>query len=39
VAALLSLILWATVACMGRGIGYIEPPFGIHAQILGIFHL
>lgn len=32
-AAALSLILWAGVACMGRGIGYIEPPFGIHAQL------
>jgi hypothetical protein len=32
-AAALSLILWAGIACMGRGIGYIEPPFGIHAQL------
>jgi hypothetical protein len=32
-AAGLSLILWAGVACMGRGIGYIDPPFGIHAQL------
>ncbi len=32
-AAGLSLLLWAGVACMGRGIGYIDPPFGIHAQL------
>lgn len=32
-AAALSLLLWAGVACMGRGIGYIDPPFGIHAQL------
>jgi len=38
-AALFSLLLWAGIACMGRGIGYIEPPFGIHAQLLGGFHL
>ena len=31
-AAALSLILWIGIACMGRGIGYIEPPFGIHAE-------
>lgn len=31
-AAALSLVLWIGVACMGRGIGYIDPPFGIHAQ-------
>jgi hypothetical protein len=30
-AAVLSLVLWIAVACMGRGIGYIEPPWGIHA--------
>jgi hypothetical protein len=30
-AAALSLLLWIAVACMGRGIGYIEPPWGIHA--------
>ena len=29
----LSLILWASIACAGRGIGYIEPPVEkIHAQ-------
>jgi hypothetical protein len=39
VAAVLSLVLWAGIACMGRGIGYIEPPFGIHAQIFGLFHV
>jgi hypothetical protein len=32
-AAGLSLLLWACVACMGRGIGYVDPPFGIHAQL------
>jgi len=32
-AAALSLILWAGIACMGRGIGYVDPPFGIHAQL------
>jgi hypothetical protein len=32
-AASLSLLLWACVACTGRGIGYIDPPFGIHAQL------
>jgi hypothetical protein len=32
-AAVLSLLLWAAIACMGRGIGYIDPPFGIHAQL------
>lgn len=34
-AAALSLVLWIGIACMGRGIGYIEPPFGIHAQLFG----
>lgn len=38
-AAALSLFLWASVACMGRGIGYIEPPFGIHAQLFDFLHL
>jgi uncharacterized membrane protein len=33
-AAGLSLLLWISIACMGRGIGYIEPPFGIHARLL-----
>jgi hypothetical protein len=33
-AAGLSLFLWISIAIMGRGIGYIEPPFGIHAQLL-----
>lgn len=32
-AAWFSLLLWIAVVCAGRGIGYIEPPFGIHAQI------
>lgn len=32
VAAALSLLLWTSVACCGRGIGYIEPPLEkIHA--------
>ncbi len=30
-AAVLSLVLWFAVVCAGRGIGYIEPPWGIHA--------
>ena len=38
-AAGLSLLLWASIACMGRGIGYIEPPFGIHAQLFRFLHL
>jgi hypothetical protein len=38
-AAALSLLLWIGIACMGRGIGYIEPPFGIHAQLFGAWHL
>lgn len=33
-AAVLSLFLWVSVACAGRGIGYIEPPLDkLHAQI------
>lgn len=33
-AAALSLVLWISIACCGRGIGYIEPPLNkIHAQI------
>jgi hypothetical protein len=32
-AAALSLILWASIACAGRGIGYIDPPLDrIHAE-------
>jgi hypothetical protein len=31
-AAALSLVLWTGIACMGRGIGYLDPPFGLHAQ-------
>jgi hypothetical protein len=31
-AAFLSLLLWVSIACAGRGIGYIEPPLDkIHA--------
>lgn len=33
-AAALSLVLWIATACMGRGIGYIDPPFGIHATLV-----
>jgi hypothetical protein len=34
-AAALSLLLWTSIACCGRGIGYIEPPLDkIHAQML-----
>jgi hypothetical protein len=32
-AAALSLLLWSAIACMGRGIGYLDPPFGIHARL------
>jgi len=33
-AAALSLLIWASIACVGRGIGYIEPPLDkIHAQV------
>ena len=32
-AAALSLLLWISIACCGRGIGYIEPPLDkIHAE-------
>ena len=34
-AATLSLLLWAGIACAGRGIGYIDPPLSkIHAGIM-----
>jgi uncharacterized membrane protein len=33
-AAALSLILWVSIACAGRGIGYIEPPLDkLHAAL------
>ena len=32
VAGAFSLVLWVSIACAGRGIGYIDVPFGIHAQ-------
>ena len=33
-AAVLSILLWTSIACCGRGIGYIEPPLDkIHAHI------
>jgi hypothetical protein len=35
-AAALSLVLWISIACMGRGIGYIEPPLNkLHAALSG----
>lgn len=34
-AAGLSLLFWISIAIMGRGIGYIEPPLGIHAGLPG----
>jgi hypothetical protein len=37
-AASLSLLLWTSIACCGRGIGYIEPPLDkIHAQMHVIY--
>jgi hypothetical protein len=34
-AAALSMILWASIACAGRGIGYIDAPLDkIHAKLL-----
>jgi hypothetical protein len=38
-AAGLSLLLWMSIACMGRGIGYVEPPPDIHAQLFNLLHL
>ena len=38
-AASLSLLLWIGLACVGRGIGYIEPPVGIHAQLFDFLRL
>src|SRR3984957_2308645 len=33
-AAAISLLLWISIACCGRGIGYIEPPLDkIHARV------
>jgi uncharacterized protein DUF6644 len=33
-AAALSLVLWISIACAGRGIGYIEPPLSkLHAAL------
>ena len=33
-AAAISMLLWISIACCGRGIGYIEPPLDkIHARI------
>jgi hypothetical protein len=33
IAAILSLLLWAAIACMGRGVGYLDPPIGIQASL------
>ena len=34
-AACLSLLLWISIACAGRGIGYIEPPLDkLHASLI-----
>jgi hypothetical protein len=36
VAAALSLLLWIGIACVGRGIGYVETPIDkIHAELIG----
>jgi hypothetical protein len=33
-AAAISILLWTSIACCGRGIGYVEPPLDkIHARI------
>lgn len=33
-AAALSMVLWASIVCAGRGIGYIDPPLDkLHAQV------
>ena len=38
-AAAISILLWTSIACCGRGIGYIEPPLDkIHAQIHIIYN-
>jgi hypothetical protein len=38
-AAAISMLLWTSIACCGRGIGYIEPPLDkIHAQIHVIYN-
>src|SRR5580704_11230353 len=37
-AAAISMLLWTSIACCGRGIGYIEPPLDkIHARIHVIY--
>jgi len=36
-AAALSLLLWVSIACAGRGIGYIEPPLDkLHAALTNL---
>src|ERR1700733_5792062 len=38
-AAAISILLWTSIACCGRGIGYIEPPLDrIHAQLHVMHH-
>jgi uncharacterized membrane protein len=38
-AAALSLLLWISIACAGRGIGYIEPPLEkLHAALSSVSH-
>ena len=38
-AAALSLLLWISIACAGRGIGYIEPPLEkLHAALSSAWH-
>jgi uncharacterized membrane protein len=39
VAAALSLMLWTGIMIAGRGIGYIEVPFGLHALLARIVNL
>lgn len=34
-----SLLLWIGVACAGRGIGYLDPPIGIHAGLVKLLTL
>ena len=39
VAGALSLTLWTCVMIAGRGIGYIEVPFGLHAWVVRMVSL
>jgi hypothetical protein len=36
-AAAISLLLWTGIMIAGRGIGYIEVPFGLHARLFHAF--